>query len=325
MRSLFLILFTFVITCSFAQQKQARTFYLADQSRYVSTIDSAEFTRVVEPPAPDSGFYVVTEYYKNGKKKLSGKSAYSDGAYMVGECTTFYKNGNVERNVTYKRGQPSGDEYDFYPNGNPYRVITWPRHIDIFDTGSDKFLIKSCYDSLGTALVEDGRGHYRGYDSTYTYIAEEGPVKKGKRDSIWTGVVKSNKISFVEHYDKGDLTSGMATFSDGTKSSYSGHRMAGPQFKGGEDALNAYLQAHLRYPADARDNMMEGTVFLSFNVEQNGKISNIRLTKHVYPSIDREALKFLKGSPDWIPATYFGRFSQAGYSMPLNFTLERPN
>jgi TonB family protein len=325
MRPLFLILFTSVITCSFAQQKQTTTFYLADPSRYVSTPDSAEFTRVVESPAPDSNFYTVTEFYKNGKKKLAVRSAYSDGAYFVGECTTWYKNGNVERNVTYRQGQPSGDEYDFYPNGKPYRVITWPRHIDIFDNGSDKFLIKSCNDSLGTALVEDGRGHYRSYDSTYTYIAEEGPVKKGKRDSTWIGEVKSNKISFVEHYDKGNLTNGTATFADGTKGSYTGRRMAGPQFKGGEDALMAYLQLHLKYPADARDNRKEGTVFLSFSVEQSGKISNVRLTKHVYPSIDREALKFLNNSPNWIPATYFGRFSLVNYTMPLNFTLELPN
>jgi TonB family protein len=324
MRLLSFIFFSFFITCSFAQQKQTKTFYLAGQSQYVSTIDSAQFTRVVEA-VPDSNFYRVTEYYKNGKKKRAGRSLLSDGAYLSGECTTWFKNGNVESNVNYKRGQPTGDEYDFYPNGKPYRVITWPRHIDIFNNGMDKFLIKSCYDSLGTALAEDGRGFYRGYDSTYTYIAEQGPIKKGKRDSVWTGTVKSANINFVEHYDKGDLTSGTATFSDGTKSTYAEHRMAGPQFKGGEDALNAYLQSHLRYPADARDKMIEGSVFLSFWVEQNGKLSDIRITKHVYPSIDQESVKFLKGSPNWVPGIYFGRFSRNSYSMPLNFTLQQPN
>jgi periplasmic protein TonB len=105
-----------------------------------------------------------------------------------------------------------------------------------------------------------------------------------------------------------------------------------PEFKGGAEAFYKYLQQSIHYPAKAVKNHIQGTVFVSFIVEKDGSLSNIRLVRSIASDInvarsiatdiDAEALRVIKASPSWNPGMQNGRTVRVVYTTPINFTLE---
>jgi TonB family protein len=94
-----------------------------------------------------------------------------------------------------------------------------------------------------------------------------------------------------------------------------------PEFKGGEKAFFRYLQTSLHYPAEAVKNHIQGTVFISFIVEADGSLSNVKVVRSVSPDIDAEAIRVIQGSPRWIPGTQNDRPVRVSYTIPLGFSL----
>jgi len=94
-----------------------------------------------------------------------------------------------------------------------------------------------------------------------------------------------------------------------------------PTFPGGIGKWNQYIKDSLKYPATAIQSRFQGNVFLSFIVEEDGSISNIRILRKVSPEIDAEAIRVLGNSPKWNPGTQDGKPVRALFSMPINFTF----
>eukprot|EP01037_Dinobryon_pediforme_P011292 gene11292-11379_t len=170
-------------------------------------------------------------------------------------------------------------------------------------------------------MVEKDNGYFKGYDDKFGYINEEGSVKNGKRDGIWKGNFKNPAISFTENYKDGELLNGRATFEDGKTGTYAKKRGTPPQFRGGLEAFGSYLGSNIQYPLDARQNNLEGTVVLTFIVDKDGKVSDVKISKSVSPSIDAEALRVIRNSPNWIAGTQFGRNVKVSYGVPVTFKL----
>lgn len=283
--------------------------------------DSADYMRIIRPPDSASTLYNVFEYYINGKQKLVGKSTTINPPRFEEQCATFYKNGVRQSITKYKNGQPIGNQYKFYPNGKPYLVKEYPDNDSPFNEINSNFLIKECFDSLGTVLIKDGNGIYKGYDDDFKNVNEAGSVKNGKKDGLWKGNVKHNEISYIETYENGNLVTGTATFEDGKITTYTKAQGIVPQFDGGVDAFGKFLGQNIHYPLDARRNNIQGTVILSFIVEKDGRVAHVIVSKSVSQSLDDEAVRVLKKSPLWIPGMQFGRAIRVSYSVPVNFTL----
>jgi TonB family protein len=321
MKLLLTTLFIFAISFGFGQQKKRNIYFLKNNGLYVTLRDSADYFRIVTEPDSGSTLYNVAEYYKDGKKKLIGKSSAIDPPVFEGQYARFYSNGRRQITANYKRGLEVGLEYYFYPNGKLYTMKEYPDNDDKYNDFTNNFLIKANYDSLGTALIENDNGYFKGYDDKFTYINEEGGVKNGKRDGLWKGNFKTFSVTFSENYKDGELINGTATFDDGNTAAYTKTRGTPPQFKGGLEAFSSYLGSNIQYPTDARENNIEGTVVLSFIVEKDGKVSDVKVSKSVSPSVDAEALRVIKNSSRWIPGTQFGRNVRVIYMMcllPLN-------
>ncbi|MBA3899145.1 MAG: energy transducer TonB [Bacteroidetes bacterium] len=94
-----------------------------------------------------------------------------------------------------------------------------------------------------------------------------------------------------------------------------------PVFPGGEAALFNYLSKNISYPADARANGIQGTVFISFVINQNGSVVNPRVVRGVSQSLNDEALRVMLGMPDWIPGRNRGVAVNVQYNLPIIFTL----
>jgi TonB family protein len=94
-----------------------------------------------------------------------------------------------------------------------------------------------------------------------------------------------------------------------------------PQFPGGMEGFSMFLGKNTRYPANMRENGIQGRVIISFVVETDGSLSNVRVTRGIADELDKEALRVISSSPKWKPGVQNGRLVRVAYSVPINFAL----
>ena len=90
-----------------------------------------------------------------------------------------------------------------------------------------------------------------------------------------------------------------------------------PEFPGGMPAMIEFLQTNLKYPSDAKKQNVGGRVLFMFVVETDGTISNVRVAKNVFPSLDAEAVRVVKAMPKWNPGKEKGKPVRVNFSLPI--------
>lgn len=96
-----------------------------------------------------------------------------------------------------------------------------------------------------------------------------------------------------------------------------------PRFPGGNEALMRYLSNNLRYNSTAIEFGISGRVFISFVVQADGSISEVRILKGLGYGLDEEAIRVVKSMPRWIPGTQNGRPVAVAYNLPIQFSLRK--
>lgn len=94
-----------------------------------------------------------------------------------------------------------------------------------------------------------------------------------------------------------------------------------PEFTGGMPAWTTYLQETIAYPKIAREKNIQGKVQLSFIVETDGSLSEIKVLKGIGGGCDEEAVRVLKNSPQWKPGIQNGKLVRVLYTMLIIFKL----
>lgn len=94
-----------------------------------------------------------------------------------------------------------------------------------------------------------------------------------------------------------------------------------PEYQGGQSALAKYLGSQLRYPAKARENRIQGKVYIGFIVEKNGGLSDFRIIKGIGGGCDEEAIRVLRSSPAWKPGIANGKPVRTSYTLPITYQL----
>lgn len=74
-------------------------------------------------------------------------------------------------------------------------------------------------------------------------------------------------------------------------------------FPGGNDSMMTYIWAHLNYPEEARNNGINGTVQISFDVNFDGKLKNFQKLSNLGYGLEDELIRVVQTMPTWIPAT----------------------
>lgn len=96
-----------------------------------------------------------------------------------------------------------------------------------------------------------------------------------------------------------------------------------PTFQGGDlNVFRNWVQARLTYPALAQENGIQGTVTLSFVVEKDGTLTNIKVLKSPDKTLSDEAVKILSRSPKWEPARQRDMPVRFSYTLPVVFKLQ---
>ncbi|MBE7441087.1 MAG: energy transducer TonB [Flavobacteriales bacterium] len=95
-----------------------------------------------------------------------------------------------------------------------------------------------------------------------------------------------------------------------------------PEFPGGgQEALFKFLQKEMKYPQVAKENGIQGTVFVNFVVGQDGKIRDVKVLRGVNKMLDDEAVRVVKAMPSWKPGKQRGKPVSVSYNLPIKFTL----
>jgi protein TonB len=90
-------------------------------------------------------------------------------------------------------------------------------------------------------------------------------------------------------------------------------------FPGGEKGFNKFLAANIKWPASQEDTF--GKVLISFTVQIDGRLTSFKIEKSLGKVFDGEALRVMKKSPKWVPATKNGLPVKSKQFVPINFTL----
>lgn len=94
-----------------------------------------------------------------------------------------------------------------------------------------------------------------------------------------------------------------------------------PQFIGGEKARIDYLNKNINYPYVARTSGIEGRVDVSFIVDTDGSISDVKILRGIGGGCDEEAIRLVTGMPLWEPGKQRGKPVKVRFNMPLIFIL----
>lgn len=85
--------------------------------------------------------------------------------------------------------------------------------------------------------------------------------------------------------------------------------------------LPQYIYSELKYPSTARKNKVEGNALVLWDVEADGRVSNVRVPQSISNDIKEEILDVFKDLPEWQPGTKDGIPLKMTLSMPIKFAL----
>lgn len=98
-----------------------------------------------------------------------------------------------------------------------------------------------------------------------------------------------------------------------------------PEFPGGQQELINYLQKNLDYPEDAKELGIEGKVFVSFVVFEDGSVQQVTILRGIQGirSCENEVLRLIKQMPKWNPGqNENGQKIKARMKIPVVFRLD---
>ena len=92
-----------------------------------------------------------------------------------------------------------------------------------------------------------------------------------------------------------------------------------PQYPGGPNEMMRYIQENLKYPQSAKDNKIEGRVYVSFVVEKDGSITNTAVMRGIDKECDAEALRVVSSMPKWNPGQHKGEVVRTQFTIPIYY------
>ena len=95
-----------------------------------------------------------------------------------------------------------------------------------------------------------------------------------------------------------------------------------PEFPGGMEAMMDYVAKNVKYPQEAMEKEISGRVFVSFIVEKDGSVNEVKIMKGVGGGCDEEAVRVVKAMPKWKPGKQEGKPVRVNYTLPITFKLQ---
>lgn len=94
-----------------------------------------------------------------------------------------------------------------------------------------------------------------------------------------------------------------------------------PSYPGGDEARIRFLQENIKYPQMARESGIQGTVYVTFVVEKNGSVTDVKVLRGIGGGCDEEAIRVIQAMPPWNAGKQRGKPVRVQFNMPIKFTL----
>ena len=94
-----------------------------------------------------------------------------------------------------------------------------------------------------------------------------------------------------------------------------------PIFPGGQAEMMKYISKNLIYPQIAKEIGIQGRVIVSFVIEKDGSLTNIKVAKDIGGNCGEEAVRIIKSMPKWTPGKNKGKVVRTQISIPIIFSL----
>jgi TonB family protein len=95
-----------------------------------------------------------------------------------------------------------------------------------------------------------------------------------------------------------------------------------PTYPGGLEKFYEFLGKNIKYPSEAVDNEIQGNVHVSFTVEKDGALTDIKVERKLGFGIDDEAIRVVKLAKKWYPGIQNGKPVRVKYNIPVKFSLD---
>jgi protein TonB len=95
-----------------------------------------------------------------------------------------------------------------------------------------------------------------------------------------------------------------------------------PEYPGGDEARLNFLRNNIKYPQMAREAGIQGTVYVSFVVEKDGSVTQVKILRGIGGGCDEEAIRVTRMMPKWKSGKQRGKEVRVSYNMPIKFTLQ---
>lgn len=94
------------------------------------------------------------------------------------------------------------------------------------------------------------------------------------------------------------------------------------EFPGGIKAMQQYIIDNVKYPVEAIEKGVQGKVYLSFVVEIDGSLTDVKVERGVSPELNNEAKRLVSGMPNWSPGEAGGKKMRTRCRLPIIFELQ---
>jgi TonB family protein len=96
-----------------------------------------------------------------------------------------------------------------------------------------------------------------------------------------------------------------------------------PKFPGGDQKMMEFIQKNIHYPQKDKELGIQGTTYITFVVEKDGKLTNVKVLRGIPcgEASDLEAVRVITSMPSWEAGTQNGRAVRVQYNLPIKFTL----
>lgn len=92
-------------------------------------------------------------------------------------------------------------------------------------------------------------------------------------------------------------------------------------FKPNDDACYKWLADNIKYPAVCQEQGIQGRVFVSFVVNTDGSIVDVKVMRSPDDNLSKEAVRVVKAMPKWEPARQGGKKVRSRFNLPVMFRL----
>jgi TonB family protein len=142
----------------------------------------------------------------------------------------------------------------------------------------------------------------------------------GKKDGAFNAYWTDGSLERTEQYNNGELISATCFDYKGSKVECDDFEKW-PQFPDGDESTDMFLGSNLQYPSEAREAGIQGTVYITFIVEDNGEITNIRILRGIGGGCDEECIRMVEMMPRWTPAYLGTKAIRLQVTLPITFRL----